>query len=273
MTNYLIRRGFQMVLVVLIATVVLYLMLNLVFLRSWYVRRTVRKLIQSVQGTQVSVLDAGTGLGQFAYYMAKRAPHVRVDAVDINEEYLEYAQSFVAPTPCRDRVTFGIEDLTKLSLDGPYDLVLSVDVMEHIEADVEVFRHFERVLRPGGYVVINTPSDQGGSDVQQEGGESFIGEHVRDGYGRDEISSKLRSVGLEIEDVTYTYGGAGSAAWRLLIKIPMQMISLSWFLVVLVIPYFLLALPVGIVLNAIDVRSDNDRGTGILVVARKPAAG
>ena len=65
--------------------------------------------------------------------------------------------------------------------------LLSVDVMEHIEEDVEVFRHFHRVLKPGGHVVINTPSDLGGSDVQDSEDESFIGEHVRDGYSRDDL--------------------------------------------------------------------------------------
>jgi SAM-dependent methyltransferase len=194
---------------------------------------------------------------------------VRVHAVDINPEYLDYARRFISSTRCAPRVTFGIEDLTRLKTAGPYDLVLSVDVMEHIEEDTRVFTHFERVLRPGGHVVINTPSDLGGSGVSSAGDESFIGEHVREGYGREELSSKLQSAGFDIDEVTYTYGRAGSLAWRLLVKIPLQMIALSPALVVIVIPYFLLALPVGLVLNALDTRANNEHGTGILVVARK----
>ena len=53
-------------------------------------------------------------------------------------------------------------------------------------------------LRPGGYVIVNTPSDLGGSDVSGEGDESFIGEHVRDGYNRAELEAKLVRAGFEI---------------------------------------------------------------------------
>ncbi len=247
-----------------------YVMLNVVFLRSWYVRRTIRRLIAAKSGRPIRVLDAGTGLGQFAYYAAGRSKRVIVDAVDVNPEYLEYAKSFVSSTRFRERVAFAIQNLTALALTGPYDLVLSVDVMEHIEDDMSVFRHFERVLAPGGQVLINTPSDLGGSGVQDLGDESFIGEHVRDGYSLDEITYKLESAGLAVDDVTYTYGAAGSAAWKLLVKIPMQVISINWLLVVFVVPYFLLVFPVGMLLNAIDVLVQNRSGTGILVVARKP---
>ena len=246
-----------------------YVMLNAVFLRSWYIRRTIREILSQHGGEPVRVLDAGTGLGQFSYYIASRSSSVRVHAVDINQEYLDYARRFISKTRCAPRVTFAIEDLTRLKTSGPYDVIISVDVMEHIEEDVEVFRHFARVLRTGGRVVINPPSDLGGSDVQGAGDESFIGEHVRDGYGREERSSKLESAGFAVEQVTYTYGKWGSLAWRLLIKVPMQLISVSPLLLVLVVPYFLLVFPVGLFLNALDTRADNISGTGILVVARK----
>lgn len=248
-----------------------YMMLHVVFLRSWYVRRALQRIIGRMDGAEVRVLDAGTGLGQFAYYMVRRYPAVRVHGVDINESYLEYARRFIGKTRCADRVTYAVEDLTRLQSSGPFDLVLSVDVMEHIEEDVEVFRQFERVLRPGGRVVVNTPSDLGGSGVEHAGDESFIGEHVREGYGREELESKLSAAGLRVEEVTYTYGVAGSLAWRMLIKIPMRLLSMSPLLAILVAPYFLLVLPFGVLLNALDVAADNERGTGILVVARKPA--
>lgn len=246
-----------------------YVMLNVVFLRSWYVRRTIRGLLSESVAESTRVLDAGTGLGQFAYYAASRNSNVRVHAVDLNDRYLEYARRFISRTRCAPRVTYGVEDLTRLKTAGPYDLILSVDVMEHIEDDVGVFRHFARVLRPGGHLVVNTPSDLGGSDVRKAGEESFIGEHVRDGYSQEELSTKLQSVGLQVTAADYTYGKAGALAWRLLIKIPMQLISASRLLAVIAVPYFLLVLPAGIVLNAIDMHTTNETGTGILVVARK----
>ncbi len=246
---------------------VFYRLLDLFFLRSWYVRREVVALLKHAKNGHV--LDAGTGFGQYAYFIARTFPQVEVTAVDIKEDYLARAEAFfqrVLP----GRVHFRRADLTRLDLpEETYDLILSVDVMEHIEEDEAVFRHFYRVLKPGGVVLINTPSDQGGSDVHREG-ESFIGEHVREGYGREELEEKLRRAGLEPFRTRYTYGPAGSLAWRMLIKWPMRMLNTGRWLAPVVLLYYVPVFPVGMFLNWLDMQRENERGTGLLVLARKP---
>jgi 2-polyprenyl-3-methyl-5-hydroxy-6-metoxy-1,4-benzoquinol methylase len=248
-----------------------YGLLNVFFLRAWYVRREVRRLLDTFPPNRpIHVLDAGTGFGQYAYFIAAEYPNARILAVDIKEDYLENARRFIVRTPVQDQVTFAEADLTVLDIAERFDLILSVDVMEHIEDDRGVFRNFERVLNPGGYVVINTPSDLGGSDVSGESEESFIEEHVRPGYNREELSSKLEDAGLATTKSIYTYGRYGSTAWRLLIKWPMQMLARTRASFALLPFYYVAALPVGSVLNALDVRDENAAGTGLLVVARKP---
>ena len=250
-----------------------YGMLNLLFLRAWYVRREVRRLLDAYPLSQsLRVLDAGTGFGQYAYFVARTFPNATVHAVDVKQDYLDRAQDFVDQTPYRDRVTWALDDLTDLQAEGPFDLILSVDVMEHIAADRTVFEHFARVVRPGGHVIINTPSDQGGSDVQTESDESFIGEHVRDGYNLHALENKLRDAGLEPVRSLYTYGPYGSRAWRWLIKRPMQMLGATWASLIILPLYYLAALPLGLYLNARDLEHPNETGTGVLVVAQKPAA-
>ncbi len=246
--------------------------LNWLFLRAWYVRREVRRLLSNRPSDRpVRVLDAGTGFGQYAYFVARTFPNARVHAVDVKDDYLDRARAFVQQTPYAPQVTWAIDDLTDLQAEGPFDLILSVDVMEHIADDRAVFEHFERVLAPGGHVIINTPSDQGGSDVQGEGEESFIGEHVRDGYNLGDLEAKLRDAGLEPVKSLYTYGEYGSTAWRWLIKRPMQMLGATWASVAVLPLYYLAALPIGLFLNAKDVADHNETGTGLLVVAQKPA--
>lgn len=248
-----------------------YRLLNLFFLRAWYVRRELRRLIDSMPlDRTVHVLDAGTGFGQYAYFLAREFPRVRVLAVDVKVDYLENAQRFIERTPERDRVHFEMADLTDLNIEERFDLILSVDVMEHIEDDRGVFRNFERVLNPGGYVVINTPSDLGGSDASGEDEGGFIEEHVRPGYNREDLVEKLRDAGLTVTRAIYTYGPYGSRAWRLLIKWPMQMLARTRISFALLPVYYLAALPLGTALNALDVRSENEAGTGLLVVAQKP---
>lgn len=243
--------------------------LQLMFLRAWYVRRELRRRLENRSGP-VRVLDAGAGFGQFSYWILRNFSGVRLHAVDVKEDYLREAENLMRSTGLDSRATFGVDDLTRLRTTGPYDLVLSVDVMEHIEEDVEVFRNFNRVLRPGGVVIINTPSDQGGSDVSGGDDESFISEHVRDGYAVDELRAKLESAGLEVERIDYTYGHWGSVAWRISIKWPMQLLNASWLFVVLLPLYYVPVLPVAMVLNALDVSSHVDSGTGLIAVARRP---
>ena len=245
--------------------------LNWLFLRAWYVQREIRRLLADAPAQQpVRVLDAGTGFGQYAYFVARAFPQARVRAVDIKTTYVERTRSFVEQTDVASRIDWAVDDLTDLQSAGPFDLILSVDVMEHIEDDRAVFRHFQRVLRPGGHVIINTPSDQGGSDVQAEDEEGFIGEHVRDGCNREALERKLRDAGLEPVKSVYTYGEYGSTAWRWLIKRPMQLLGATWASVVLLPLYYLAALPAGLFLNARDLAAENETGTGLLVVARKP---
>lgn len=242
--------------------------LQMMFLRAWYVRRELRQQLAGRSGP-VRVLDAGSGFGQFTYWILRRFPNVRLHAVDVKEDYLDEAEHLVRSAGLDSRATFAVEDLTRLRTTGPYDVILSVDVMEHIEEDVEVFRGFHSVLRPGGVVIINTPSDQGGSDVREGDDESFISEHVRDGYAVDELRSKLESAGLDVERVEYTYGRWGSIAWRMSIKWPMMLLNTSWLFVVLLPLYYIPMLPVAMLLNLIDVATHVDRGTGLIAVARR----
>ena len=242
--------------------------LGAVFLRNWYVRRALREVMAPRRNAErVRVLDAGTGFGQYAYWIATHFPNASVVAVDVKPVYLNRARAFIASRGLSDRVTFAVDDLTDLKQAGPFDVILSVDVMEHIEDDRAVFANFRRVLAEGGVVIVNTPSDQGGSDVGSGDGASFIGEHVRDGYSVAELTGKLSAAGLDVFETRYTYGRWGSLAWRMLVKYPIAMLNRSFVFAALLPFYYLPVFPVGMLLNAMDVARDNDRGTGLLVRA------
>ncbi len=249
---------------------IFFALLHLFFLRAWHVKKMLRGLFGKLEARDpIQVLDAGTGFAQYAYFMAKSFPKANILAVDIKQDYLDNAAAFFAQTSYSSRIDFAFEDLTKLQTKGPFDLILSVDVMEHIEDDRAVFRNFAGVLNKGGFVVINTPSDQGGSDVSGDDEESFIGEHVRDGYNIDELQEKLRDAGLKPVDARYTYGRYGSFAWRFLIKYPMMLLSTSKLFLLLLPFYYIPVFPLGMVLNWLDVRTHNKKGTGVLVVATR----
>jgi hypothetical protein len=141
--------------------------------------------------------------------------------------------------------------------------------MEHIEDDVRVFKNFYQALKQGGKVLINTPSNMGGSDAHDEDDTSFIGEHARNGYSVDDITRKLKSAGFQLEHVTYTYGPLGMIAWRLGIKYPMVMLNKSKASFFVLPFYYLLAIWPSLLLMFLDYVVTNRRGSGLLVVAVK----
>ena len=240
--------------------------LHVLLLRAWHVRRAVRSILHD-KPQPIRVLDAGTGFGQYAWFVARTFRGCKVVAVDIKEDYLARAHTlFERRAP---NINVAYDDLTQLKAAGPFDCILAVDVLEHIECDDDVLQNFSRVLSPGGSVVISTPSDLGGSDVHGDKTHSFIGEHVRNGYNKQDLEAQLEDAGLSITESCYTYGPFGAAAWRLLMKIPLHALNISWGFILLLPFYYLLVIPIGLLLHFLDTQGENSHGTGLLVVAQK----
>jgi 2-polyprenyl-3-methyl-5-hydroxy-6-metoxy-1,4-benzoquinol methylase len=243
-----------------------YLLLNLLLLRSWHVRKALKKVSLQLPSSP-SVLDAGMGFGQYSWWMARKFQGWNITAADIKSEQVADCNAFFKGEGLSERVQAMEADLVHWTGIGKYDLVLCVDVMEHIEEDNKVFNSFCRMMKPAGYLVISTPSDMGGSDVRSEKEKSFIGEHVRDGYSKKEITEKLHDAGFEKVSLSYTYGLPGSIAWRLSMKFPMIMLSASRLFFILLPFYYLAVMPLVLILNLIDLNFNHSKGTGLLVIA------
>ena len=182
-----------------------YKLLDLLLLRSWHIRRELKKLNREGFRPE-EIADAGSGFGQYVYYLSKHYPEAQITGLDIKQEQVDDCNHFFAAIKRDKKVSFKHADLTLLEESNAWNLTLSVDVMEHIEDDRTVLRHLYRGLKPGGILLISTPSDQGGSDVHHEHDQSFIDEHVRDGYGIEEIDEKLRQAGFSDIQIKYSYG-------------------------------------------------------------------
>lgn len=247
---------------------ILYLLLDLLLLRSWHVRKAVGKKGMLLP-SDANVLDAGSGFGQYAWRMSSRYKGWRIKGVDISNDDIIDCNDFFRKAGRSDRVIFEQGDLAGLSDKNSYDFILSVDVMEHISDDVKVFSNFFNALKNKGILIISTPSDKGGSDVRDEKDRSFIDEHVRDGYGKEEIAGKLAKAGFSKTDVFYTYGKAGRISWILSMKYPVRLLNISYLFFILLPLYYVVLFPVAFVLNIADVNTKHKTGTGLLVIAEK----
>ncbi|MDQ3072173.1 MAG: class I SAM-dependent methyltransferase [Bacteroidota bacterium] len=244
-----------------------YRLLDLLLLRTWHVHKDLRQWMNAHK-EPAYMLDAGSGFGQYSYYLARKKKNLRILAVDVKEDQVLDCNRFFHEIGY-DNVTFRVEDLVQYRENEVFDLVVSVDVMEHILEDEAVFRNFHASMKPGALLIINTPSDQGGSDVKEAGESSFIGEHVRDGYNMKDIEDKLRRAGFSRVEPRYTYGTPGKISWKLSMKYPMLMLN-AWIGFIVLLPfYYIIVFPFCLVLNALDVSGDHTTGTGLVVKAWK----
>lgn len=245
-----------------------YKLLDILLLRTWHIKKDINVWAQTAPENP-RILDAGSGFGQYSYFLSRLKINPVVTSVDVKTEQIQDCADFFKRIG-RTNVTFKYADLTVFSEDGKSDLILCVDVMEHILEDVKVFENFHRSLKPGGMLMVSTPSDQGGSDVHDhDGGESFIGEHVRDGYSIKDIGEKLVKSGFAKVDARYVYGRPGQVSWKLSVKYPVLMLGVSKLFFIILPVYYLLTFPLCLLLNYFDVRMKHLSGTGLVVKAVK----
>lgn len=248
-----------------------YGLLDLLLLRAWHVHKELRAW-EGWGRKDLRVLDGGAGFGQYTYWMNRKNPTWDITAIDVKEEQVADCNEFFTAIGSQDKVRFQVGDLTQYQQPLTYDLVVCVDVMEHILEDVQVFKNYHNSMKGGAMLLISTPSDQGGSGLEEhhEGEvQGFIDEHVRDGYPIQEIQDKLLSAGFSRVDARYQYGGPGKIAWKLSMYYPMRALNASKLFFIFLPFYYLLTYPLSYLLNWMDVSGDHKSGTGLIVKAWK----
>ncbi|MEE9457975.1 MAG: class I SAM-dependent methyltransferase [bacterium] len=160
-----------------------------------------------------AVLDFGCGRGRHSFLVSSRWPVASVVGVDVDEEALDVARRRAAARGY-SRLEFLREDA--VGARGPFDLVICIDVLEHIADDLGVLRRIASVLKRRGSLILHTPSLEqrryfgvAGADAEHAGGEEFG--HVRDGYRVEALLSLVRDAGFLAEEYNLTVGRA--TAW------------------------------------------------------------
>lgn len=103
------------------------------------------------------LLDIGCGDGSYTSRLAEGFS--AVDAIDIQADLLSRFAQRVAGSPLADRIT--ISEMSAAKLDYPddtFDLVTSIEVLEHIVELDEALAGIRRVLKPGGRFAFTTPN-------------------------------------------------------------------------------------------------------------------
>lgn len=154
------------------------------------------------------ILDAGCGEGRILEALARRWPRAEIVGIDEDEEVLERARALVAGHP---RVELRRGLVGGAPLGGRFDLVVCVDVMEHIRDDAAAFAWLAAHLAPGGVLVLHVPASPQRHVLRSVdraiGAEVAAGDgpHVREGYGAEDARALLRAAGLRVLSLGFTF--------------------------------------------------------------------
>lgn len=201
------------------------------------------------------VLDAGCGLGLYSFYIGKKYPLAKIDAVDCDSEVIENDKRILDELHLKN-INFFQKDLLELSEYSKYDLIYSIDVLEHIKEDERVIRNIYNALKEGGIFYLHVPQKNQKRHFKRFENWLYEG-HARNGYTNSELIQLLEENGFKIKKVKNTIGWSGSLAWEL------NQISLSF------LPIAGLIFPVLLIISFIDTFVKNKNGLCILVIAEK----
>ena len=148
--------------------------------QHWYYTSKGRALLQLLKGLRVeTVLDIGAGSGIFSRQLLEAGVCRRAVCVDpaYDAERIEQHHG--------QEIRF-----SRTADQGPADIVLMMDVLEHVDDDTGLLAHTTKDLRPQDLVVITVPAFQ----VLWSGHDEFLDHRRR--YTRQQIEAVVRAAGL-----------------------------------------------------------------------------
>lgn len=173
-------------------------------------RIRLRRVLPQLTGAPERVLDAGCGRGVFSFQMARRFPAAEVIGVDIDEDRLAINRE-IALRAGLNNLRFRAVDLMaeKAQSDeftGGFDLVLSVDNLEHLEDDAKGAAVLAAALKPGGRLVLHVPGYERRWPIFRFQTNFDVPGHFRPGYYVEDLKRLIGETGLIVDDAWCTFG-------------------------------------------------------------------
>ena len=142
-------------------------------------------------GSTLRILDAGSGVTFFPYFICDERPEAHFVCCDSNARY---GRVFEAVNRRRgdERVVFAPARLQELPLeDASQDAVCCISVLEHTNQYERILDEFRRVLRPGGLLVLTFDiSLDGRTQIPREQAVDLL-EAVEERFVRDDETGLL----------------------------------------------------------------------------------
>lgn len=205
------------------------------------------------------LLDAGCGHAYATFWLARHYPAYQLTALEVDEGLVQNGRQIVNKLGLIN-VQFVQDNALNINQNTAYDLVFSIDVLEHIDNDVGTLLIFRNALKPGGRLLLHLPRRH------QEHKRFFpvfknhtTPDHVRDEYTADEIEAKLTQAGLCVDYLRYGFSMWGELAFELN--------YLFWDSRLLRTFSAILFHPISVWAGYMDTRQDYNDGNSLLVLA------
>jgi len=138
----------------------------------------------------LEILEIGCGTGEITQSLTEFG---NVKGIDVSEEAISFCKK-------RNIANVVLGDVNNLDISGDkekYDFILALDVLEHIQDDLETMRRARYMLKEGGYFIVNVPAHK---FLWSEHDEAL---HHKRRYHSVEIKQKLKDSGFDI--IKYSY--------------------------------------------------------------------
>lgn len=217
---------------------------------------------QNIISTHVSqsairnILDAGSGIGAYVFWLTKKFPKARVTGGEIDPKKLKHSMQLRTKLRASN-ATFTYMDITKAARGMTYDLIVTIDVLEHVPRYSAALHNFSKLLRPGGYLYIHMPQPHQ-RRILGSLREWRHDDHVREGISKKTLENTLKKLGYKVIISRETFGFFGKLAWEL----NHIMLAKSFILAGITFPFlYIIAL--------LDLFWKNDNGLGVSVLTKK----
>lgn len=120
--------------------------------------RFISKHLKKLDESDMQFCDLGFGPGVLTQFILQEKPAWTACGIDISPECVYYAEKLMKLKGVENRVQFTTGDVRSLPYaDNTFDLVIAMEVLEHIPDPLNGLLEAVRVLKPGGYAITSIP--------------------------------------------------------------------------------------------------------------------